>query len=175
MNITSEFGAFLDPVADKARAPPCIALYAPPFLRLSAQLMVATALILLCAQPPEALVSAPLWWVAAPSCAIIGREITMSALREWAASAGGEAHRAVAVNSLGKWKTAAQMVGISALLASDPASAWAAAQSAGGWLAAFAGGETLALTGVALVWISAGLSLVSLAVYSQALAPYLLR
>jgi len=41
--------------------------------------------------------------------AIIGREITMSALREWAAALGGEAHQAVAVSSLGKWKTAAQV------------------------------------------------------------------
>jgi phosphatidylglycerophosphate synthase len=40
--------------------------------------------------------------------AIIGREITMSALREWAAALGGEAHKAVAVNNLGKWKTATQ-------------------------------------------------------------------
>ena len=40
--------------------------------------------------------------------AIIGREVTMSALREWAAALGGEAHQAVAVSSLGKWKTATQ-------------------------------------------------------------------
>ena len=40
--------------------------------------------------------------------AIIGREIAMSALREWAASLGGAAHEAVAVSSLGKWKTATQ-------------------------------------------------------------------
>ena len=41
--------------------------------------------------------------------AIIGREITMSALREWAAALGGEAHQAVAVSGLGKWKTATQV------------------------------------------------------------------
>lgn len=40
--------------------------------------------------------------------AIIGREITMSALREWAASCSQEAHQAVAVSSWGKWKTATQ-------------------------------------------------------------------
>ena len=99
----------------------------------------------------------------------------MSALREWAAATGGDAHRAVAVNSLGKWKTAAQMTGISALLASDPGAHWAAAQSGAGWLVSAAGGEWLALGGVALVWVSAALSLVSLAVYGRALAPYLLR
>ncbi len=41
--------------------------------------------------------------------AIIGREIAMSALREWAASLGGEAHKAVAVSPLGKWKTTTQV------------------------------------------------------------------
>ena len=39
---------------------------------------------------------------------IIGREIAMSALRELAASLGGEAYRAVAVSPWGKWKTATQ-------------------------------------------------------------------
>ena len=41
--------------------------------------------------------------------AIIGREIAMSALREWAASSSPEAHQAVAVSSWGKWKTALQV------------------------------------------------------------------
>jgi len=41
--------------------------------------------------------------------AIIGREIAMSALREWAASVGEEAHKAVAVSQLGKWKTTTQV------------------------------------------------------------------
>jgi len=126
--------------------------------------MVAAALILLSAQPPAAL-SAPLWALAAPATAVVGREITMSALREWAACAGGEAHAAVAVNSLGKWKTATQMAGITALFAADP---WAAA------LGAAAAGQ-LALTGLALVWASAGLSLLSLGVYMRALLPILLR
>ncbi len=40
---------------------------------------------------------------------IIGREIAMSALRELAASLGGEAYSAVAVSSWGKWKTATQV------------------------------------------------------------------
>ena len=46
--------------------------------------------------------------------AIIGREIAMSALREWAASVSEEAHKAVAVSQLGKWKTTTQ---VSSLLA----------------------------------------------------------
>ena len=55
--------------------------------------------------------------MAVPSSIIIGREITMSALREWASAKGGDAHKAVKVNSLGKWKTATQMIGdIPALL-----------------------------------------------------------
>ena len=43
-----------------------------------------------------------------PVIIMIGREITMSALREWAAASGGAAHRAVKVNTLGKYKTALQ-------------------------------------------------------------------
>mmetsp|Transcript_7472 Transcript_7472/g.22112 ORF Transcript_7472/g.22112 Transcript_7472/m.22112 type:complete len:306 (+) Transcript_7472:187-1104(+) len=94
LDMSTEFGAFLDPVADK--------------------LMVTTALILLATAPPGPLPSAAM---AVPVLFIIGREIAMSSLREWAAKAGGNASKAVKVNSLGKWKTALQMVGISALLA----------------------------------------------------------
>ena len=63
--------------------------------------------------PPPPLDQAAL---ALPVIAIICREVTMSALREWAAAAGGGAHGAVKVNALGKWKTALQMVAMSALL-----------------------------------------------------------
>ena len=84
-NQTSNFGAFLDPVADK--------------------LMVGAALIMLVyldrIGPLVALI-------------IIGREITISALREWMAQLG--AGKSVAVNSLGKFKTIAQMVAIPMLL-----------------------------------------------------------
>ncbi|KAI7840613.1 hypothetical protein COHA_005635 [Chlorella ohadii] len=93
MKITSAFGAFLDPVADK--------------------IMVSTALVLLATAPPVPISS---FGMAVPVCLMIGREITMSALREWAAASGGGAHKAVKVNSLGKWKTALQMVAMSALL-----------------------------------------------------------
>ncbi|MCL7032335.1 hypothetical protein MKW94_023492, partial [Papaver nudicaule] len=61
------FGAFLDPVADK--------------------LMVAATLVLLCTGTLEVAVFGEVpWLLPVPSVAIIGREITMSAVREWAAS-----------------------------------------------------------------------------------------
>jgi cardiolipin synthase len=84
-NETSAFGAFLDPVADK--------------------LMVAGALLVLVQLDR---VNAVLAFI------IIGREITISALREWMAEIG--ARKSVAVSSLGKIKTAAQMVAIPMLL-----------------------------------------------------------
>ncbi|MBV8467281.1 MAG: CDP-diacylglycerol--glycerol-3-phosphate 3-phosphatidyltransferase [Burkholderiales bacterium] len=84
-NQTSAFGAFLDPVADK--------------------LMVAAALILLV---QLGRVDAWLAFI------IIGREITISALREWMAQVG--ASRSVAVSFVGKVKTAAQMIAIIVLL-----------------------------------------------------------
>lgn len=84
-NQTSSFGAFLDPVADK--------------------LMVAGALLVLVQWDR---VNAVIAFV------IIGREITISALREWMAQIG--ASKSVAVSSLGKIKTAAQMVAIPMLL-----------------------------------------------------------
>ena len=83
----SSFGAFLDPVADK--------------------LIVASALLLLVQADP----SISLTVVAA---IIIGREITVSALREWMAEIGERAH--VAVSYFGKLKTTAQIIGISLML-----------------------------------------------------------
>jgi CDP-diacylglycerol---glycerol-3-phosphate 3-phosphatidyltransferase len=92
LELTSAFGAFLDPVADKV--------------------MVSTALVLLATTPPWPLSPQDL---AAPVVIIIAREITISALREWAAGTGG-VRAAVKVNSLGKWKTALQMVAMSVLM-----------------------------------------------------------
>jgi len=86
-NIESEFGAFLDPVADK--------------------LMVATVLILI-------VEDASSWWVTLPAIIIISREITISALREWMASVGSRAK--VAVSYLGKLKTTAQITALAMLL-----------------------------------------------------------
>src|SRR2546427_3096472 len=86
---TSQLGAFLDPVADK--------------------LMVGAALVVLLGLGRiDALVA----------LVIIGREIAVSALREWMARVG--AARSVAVSSLGKIKTIAQMIAIPMLLFYDP-------------------------------------------------------
>ena len=86
----SKLGAFLDPVADK--------------------LMVAVVLVIL-------LQSDPSIWLALPVAVIIGREIAVSALREWMAELG--ARTRVAVSGLGKVKTAAQMVAIILLILRD--------------------------------------------------------
>lgn len=97
MNLFSSFGAFLDPVADK--------------------LMVAAVLVLLCTQPlPAGPLAGNTWFIPIMTLAIIGREITMSALREWAATLGPEARKALAVNAWGKWKTACQMSSLTLLL-----------------------------------------------------------
>ncbi len=88
LNQTSAFGAFLDPVADK--------------------LMVAAALIVLVdLQRLDAVIAV----------IIIGREITISALREWMAQLG--AAKGVAVSFIGKIKTVSQMVAIPMLLYHD--------------------------------------------------------
>ncbi len=88
---TSRFGAFLDPVADK--------------------LMVATALVLLVQAYPGPLMTAA-------AAVIIGREITVSALREWMAEIGDRSR--VAVSVVGKVKTTAQMVALLLLLYQEP-------------------------------------------------------
>jgi CDP-diacylglycerol---glycerol-3-phosphate 3-phosphatidyltransferase len=87
LNQTSSLGAFLDPVADK--------------------LMVAVVLVLLVQQNPVI-------YLALPAAVIIGREITVSALREWMAEIG--ARNKVAVSILGKVKTIAQMVALGFLI-----------------------------------------------------------
>ena len=88
---STPFGASLDPVADK--------------------LMVAVALVLLVEEHSSL-------WLSLPAMIIIGREIVVSALREWMAEIGARAH--VAVSRLGKWKTAAQMTALVILLANPP-------------------------------------------------------
>ncbi len=87
LGVTTPLGAFLDPVADK--------------------LMVATALVLLVAHDPRPL-------VVVCAMVIVGREITVSALREWMSHVGARA--TVAVSSLGKWKTILQMTGLSLMV-----------------------------------------------------------
>lgn len=118
-NQTSSFGAFLDPVADK--------------------LMVGAALIMLVyldrLGPMVALI-------------IIGREITISALREWMAQIG--ASNSVAVNSLGKFKTIAQMTAIPMLLIHET------------WH-----GINMVILGTVLIYVAAILTVWSMCYYMQ--------
>lgn len=88
---SSPFGAFLDPVADK--------------------LMVAVVLILVVQKHPQP-------WLAITAAVIIGREISISALREWMAELGQRAKVKVAL--IGKLKTVAQMAALSMLLYAEP-------------------------------------------------------
>jgi len=90
MQLVTALGAFLDPVADK--------------------LMVATALVLV-VQADTAIA------MAVSASVIIGREIAISALREWMAGIGDRTK--VAVSEIGKFKTAAQMTAISLLVYRD--------------------------------------------------------
>ena len=122
MNLTSAFGAFLDPVADK--------------------LMVAVALIAL-------LVVHPSPFMALLVAVIIGREIAVSALREWMAEIGKRA--TVQVNMIGKVKTAVQMTAILLLIQGQPI----------GWLPSFE-------VGFGLLLVAAGLTLWSMVVYLRA-------
>ncbi|HKR33197.1 MAG TPA: CDP-diacylglycerol--glycerol-3-phosphate 3-phosphatidyltransferase [Steroidobacteraceae bacterium] len=94
---TSALGAFLDPVADK--------------------LMVAVALVLLVSHDPPELKFIrfnPQTLITLTAAVIVGREITISALREWMAEMG--ARGKVAVSSIGKLKTIFQMTGLSMML-----------------------------------------------------------
>jgi len=124
---TSAFGAFLDPVADK--------------------LMVAVALVLLVQDNPS-----PLF--AVPAAIIIGREIAISALREWMSEIG--ARTKVAVSIIGKLKTTLQMIAILLLLFKMPL-----------------GGFPTHTVGVVLLYIAAGLTLWSMVVYMNAAWPLL--
>jgi CDP-diacylglycerol--glycerol-3-phosphate 3-phosphatidyltransferase len=88
---TTKFGAFLDPVADK--------------------LIVVTALVMVVGVNY-------LHGLVLPAVVIIGREIVVSALREWMAEIGQRAH--VAVVTIAKWKTLLQMCAIFCLVAYTP-------------------------------------------------------
>eukprot|EP01038_Epipyxis_sp_PR26KG_P010400 gene10400-13969_t len=91
LNVTSTFGAFLDPVADK--------------------LMVAAGLTVLATKIPS-------FWYSIPMSIILCREIGVSALREWMAEIGKR--DMVKVSNLGKLKTTIQMISLSLLLLSVP-------------------------------------------------------
>jgi len=130
---SSAFGAFLDPVADK--------------------LMVAAALVLLVEANPTPY---PGILVGVAAVVIIGREIAISALREWMAEIGERA--SVAVSGMGKLKTGTQMVAILLLLFEDPI-----------W-----GLPSLHL-GFWLLYLAAGLTLWSMIVYLRAAWPIFMR
>ncbi len=124
LNQTSSFGAFLDPVADKF-------------------LVCACVLVLVHLQRADVFVA----------LIIIGREIAISALREWMAQIG--ASKSVSVHFIGKLKTTAQMVAIPFLLFD-------------GYL--FGVIDTHAW-GVVLIWVSAGFTVISMAYYLQKALP----
>jgi cardiolipin synthase len=114
---TSAFGAFLDPVADK--------------------LMVAAALVMLVQLDRTNAVVAFI---------IVGREIAISALREWMAKIG--AAKSVAVSFVGKLKTTAQMIAIPMLLYHDTLQ-----------------GIPVVVIGGWLIWVAAALTLWSMGYY----------
>ncbi|MDP1601941.1 MAG: CDP-diacylglycerol--glycerol-3-phosphate 3-phosphatidyltransferase [Legionella sp.] len=91
----SPFGAFLDPVADK--------------------LLVASTLLLLVG-------AKDINYITLPAIVIVGREIVISALREWMAEVGSRA--SVTVSYIGKIKTTLQMAALLLLVTFDPASSW---------------------------------------------------
>ena len=125
---TSAFGAFLDPVADK--------------------LMVAAALLVLVQQDRLPGLDALTAFI------IIGREITISALREWMAKIG--AAKSVAVSFVGKIKTVAQMVAIPMLLYEDRLL-----------------GRDMQFIGTWLIWVAALLTLGSMVYYLKMAWPQL--
>lgn len=91
LNQESRLGAFLDPVADK--------------------LMVVVALLLIVEREAE-------FWITLAAIAIIGREVIISALREWMAEVGQRGK--VAVAFIGKVKTTAQIIAMIFLLYNQP-------------------------------------------------------
>ncbi len=124
---TTRLGSFLDPVADK--------------------LMVAVALVLIVSRDPRTL-------MVLTAAVIIGREIAISALREWMAGIGQRA--AVAVSRIGKFKTILQMTGLTLLLFRNDVA-----------------GLPIYLLGQWLTVIAAALTLISMAVYLRAAWPHL--
>ncbi|AGA33050.1 CDP-diacylglycerol--glycerol-3-phosphate 3-phosphatidyltransferase [Thioalkalivibrio nitratireducens DSM 14787] len=122
LEVTSRFGAFLDPVADK--------------------LIVAAALVLVVHDDATL-------GIAVAAIVIIGREIAISALREWMSAIGSRAR--VAVSWIGKVKTTAQMVSIFLLLWAVPL-----------------GPVPVYLLGEWLLYLAAVLTLISMAQYMLA-------
>ena len=134
MGLMSQLGAFLDPVADK--------------------LMVATALVLMVQSPPPIVFPMILFTLSA--AIIIGREIAISALREWMSEMGERGK--VKVGLLGKLKTIFQMTAISCLLFQSDIL-----------------GLPTALIGELLLYLAAALTLWSMWVYLHAAWPIMIR
>lgn len=107
MNLMTPFGAFLDPVADK--------------------LIVVVSLMIVVERDQDL-------WVTIPALIIVGREIIISALREWMASVGKS--DTVAVNFIGKAKTLMQMFAITGMLGIEPGDSTAFIASDGWYWAA---------------------------------------
>lgn len=128
LKLMSLFGAFLDPVADK--------------------LLVSTSLLLLVG-------AKDINYITIPAIVIVGREIVISALREWMAEVGGRA--SVKVGYIGKVKTGLQMAALVLLLAFTPFVSW--------W-------GTL---GFVLLYVSAILTIWSMVVYLSIAWPELMK
>ncbi len=136
--LVSPFGTFLDPIADK--------------------LMVCTALVLLVSDPSvtEQTLSVGIFILSA--IIIVGREVSVAALREWMAELGSRTK--IATNWLGKFKTLAQMVAIVMLLYGQPV------DTPIGTIALFRVGE-------AFLYAAAILTLWSMTVYLRSAWPFL--
>lgn len=133
---STKLGAFLDPVADK--------------------LMVSVALVLIVAEPTfqfvsvtSAVITIPSAMITIPAAVIVGRELIVSALREWMAEIGKR--KRVAVSNLGKIKTTVQMLALVILLYCDNAS-----------------NARLVFTGYLLLYAAAFLTIWSMCVYLKA-------
>lgn len=124
----SPFGAFLDPVADK--------------------LLVACSLLLLVGTREIA-------YITIPAIVIVGREIVISALREWMAEIGSRA--SVTVSYIGKIKTTLQMIALFLLIAFRPSESW--------W----------GICGFIMLYLAAILTLWSMVIYLSIAWPQLMK
>lgn len=131
LNQTTKFGEFLDPVADK--------------------LVVAIALVLIVGELGKA-------YIAIPAAVIIGREIAISALREWMADIGKKT--SVAVSYVGKIKTTLQMLAVGLLLLYCPKCG---------------DGYKFLVFGLILLYLAAGMTLWSMYMYLKTAWPDLTK
>lgn len=122
---STPFGAFLDPVVDK--------------------LIVVTALLMIVGELHS-------FYVTIPATVIVGREILVSALREWMAEVGKSAN--VAVSFIGKIKTVMQMLAVILLLL-------------------FSSHDLFKITGITFLYVAASLTLISMLMYIKAAWPNL--